>query len=26
LEGNGHTLGGKMYCLDEIRIEEAQES
>ncbi len=23
--GYGHTPGGKMYCLDEIRIEEAQE-
>jgi hypothetical protein len=24
-EGNGRQLGGKMYCLEEIRIEEAQE-
>jgi uncharacterized protein (DUF58 family) len=23
-EGDGHKLGSKMYCLDEIRIEEAQ--
>jgi len=23
-EGDGHRLGGKIYCLDEIRIEEAQ--
>ncbi|MFQ5852603.1 MAG: DUF58 domain-containing protein [Candidatus Binatia bacterium] len=23
-EGDGHKLGGKMYCLDEIRIEESQ--
>ena len=25
-EVNGHTLGGKMYCLDEIRMEEAKAS
>ena len=24
-EGDGHTLGGKTYCLDEIRMEEAKE-